>query len=208
MKYWSLCLCIGGFMTAAAIAEVSLQDRYPGLPDTGAAYVTLGADAGNSLATLIIEEAGFRDNNAFGIYDLSSGRIRMLELFEGSDDALQSVQVNFLDGYAWIDGMKDQTITSMGTTFGFYLQNKINCESGTFYSDILLNRDRVDHAAILLSPLGGVIVGFEDLRGGGDLDYNDLIVHVAGVTPIPAPGALLLAGLGTALVLSRRHKIK
>ncbi len=208
MKCWSLCLCIGGFMAAAAMAEVSLQDRYPGIPDTGAAYVTLGADAGNSLATLIIEEAGFQDNNAFGIYDLSSGRIRKLELFEGSDDPVQSVQVNFLDGYAWIDGMKNQTITRMSTTFGFYLQNKINPESGTFFSDIALNRDGVDHSAILLSPMGGVIVGLEDLRGGGDRDYNDLIVHVAGVTPIPAPGALLLAGLGTALVLSRRQKIK
>lgn len=208
MKQWVVCLCLGGFMAAAAVAEVSLWDRYPGIPDTGASYVTLGADAGNSLATLIIEEAGFQDNNAFGIYDLSNGQIRKLQLFGGSDDAVKTVQVNFLDGYAWIDGMKNQTITALGTTFGFYLQNRVNPESGIFYSDIALNGDHFDHSAILLSPLGGVIVGFEDLRNGGDRDYNDLIVHITGVTPIPAPGALLLAGLGTALVLRRKQRHK
>lgn len=205
MKRWIVCLVLAGLIPTAVEAEVSLWDRYPGIPDTQAAYVTLGTDAGNSLATLIIEEAGFRDHNAFGIFDLSDGQIRMFELFEGSDDPYQSVRVNFLNGCVWIEGRKESTITQLGTTFGFYLANLVDSQSGTFYSAPSLNGDGFDHAAILLSPRGGVIVGFEDLYGGGDMDYNDLIVRVSGVTPIPAPGAMLLAGLGSLLAILRKR---
>ena len=205
MNRWILSLAIAGLIAASAAAEVSLWDRYPGVPDTGASYVTLGTDAGKSLATLIIEEAGFRDHNAFGIYDLSNGQIRTLELFSGSDDPTDSVQVNFYDGYAWIKGQKSQTITALGTTFGFYLSNSIDSQSGTFYSDIALNSDGFDHAALLLAS-NGVIIGFEDLYGGGDRDYNDLIVHVSGVIPVPAPTAVLLAGVGSVLTIWRKRK--
>lgn len=205
MKRWMLYLALAGWVSTAAVAEVSLRDRYPGIPDTQAAYVTLGSDAGSSLATLIIEEAGFCDHNAFGIFDLSSGQTRMLELFEGADEPTESVQVNFLDGYAWIDGRKESTITQMSTTFGFYLSSLTNTQGGTFFSDAALNSDGFDHTAILLSPQGGVIVGFENLYSGGDSDYNDLIVRVRGATPIPAPSALILAGLGSLLAVWKKR---
>ena len=210
MRAVAFCLIIVGVITATAAGEVSLFDRFPYFSDTGASYVTLGSDAGNSLATLIIEEAGFRDHNAFGIFDLVGDQIRTLELFTGADDPYQSVRVSFLDGYAWIDGQKTSTITPLGTTFGFYLENTVDSDSGTFYSDAVLNGDGFDHTAILATAWHGVIVGFEDLAGGGDKDFNDLIVFVSCVTPvvtpIPAPGAMLLAGLGSALVISRRRK--
>jgi len=73
------------------------------------------------------------------------------------------------------------------------------------------NSDRLDHMVTWLitgnagrpgNILGAFVVGFEDLPGLGDADYNDLVVLVWGVTDaplVPAPATLTLVG---AMVLS------
>ena len=79
----------------------------------------------------------------------------------------------------------------------------------TFYSDQSLIADGVNHAysdsffgdASHGIP-SGTYVGFEDLNGGGDFDYNDetfVFTNVSSaVSPIPEPEtyAMLLVGLG------------
>jgi hypothetical protein len=48
-----------------------------------------------------------------------------------------------------------------------------------------------------VSPPGSVRVGFEDLFGGGDLDYDDLGFAFSNVTTaVPEPGTMMLLGLG------------
>ncbi len=68
------------------------------------------------------------------------------------------------------------------------------------------NFDNVIHAALIQNTDGSVIVGFEDLVGGGDNDFNDLIFTVVE-TPLPAAGLLLLSGLA-GLGFAGRKKTK
>jgi PEP-CTERM motif len=43
--------------------------------------------------------------------------------------------------------------------------------------------------------LGEYFVFWEDLRNG-DWDYNDMVMHMDGVNPVPEPGVLALMGIG------------
>ncbi|MBI3456326.1 MAG: DUF4114 domain-containing protein [Candidatus Rokubacteria bacterium] len=59
------------------------------------------------------------------------------------------------------------------------------------------NPDGIEHA--IVDDLGGgiVIVGFEDLFGGGDLDFDDTVFRFEGgvQAAVPAPASALLLGL-------------
>lgn len=77
-----------------------------------------------------------------------------------------------------------------------------------FTGDARRNADGLAHALAVttLDEAGEYVttVGFEDLLGGGDLDYNDFEFRLNNVIdPLPIPGTLLLLPLG--LVLMRRH---
>lgn len=73
------------------------------------------------------------------------------------------------------------------------------------------NPDGLAHADITYNfgGAGRTRVGFEDLFGGGDKDYNDHNFSFTNVqAPIPEPStyALMLAGLGAVGFLARRRK--
>ena len=55
------------------------------------------------------------------------------------------------------------------------------------------------------------VIGFEDILGGGDEDYNDAVFAVRGITTVPEPLTMTLlatglAGMGGASALKRRRK--
>lgn len=46
------------------------------------------------------------------------------------------------------------------------------------------------------ASVGNYVIGFEDLPGSQSRDYNDMVIEVSHVTPVPEPGTLALLGLG------------
>ncbi|MCC8995754.1 MAG: PEP-CTERM sorting domain-containing protein [Nitrosomonas sp.] len=87
-------------------------------------------------------------------------------------------------------------------------QIKVADTGQTWSSDLSKNSDHLNHlfsksysgdADSSLLPAGAYL-GFEDIQGGGDLDYNDeaFFVTNVNVSPVPEPEtyAMLLIGLG------------
>ena len=79
------------------------------------------------------------------------------------------------------------------------------------------NADGIVHAQASLwpgspaFPTQGVLIGFEDLFGGGDMDFDDFRfvvsnVRIADASPVPEPGTLLLVGTGMLALVRRAAK--
>lgn len=99
-----------------------------------------------------------------------------------------------------------------GDTLTFFIN--VITTGDVFYSQKSLNFDGVNHvfsagyAGDALVP-AGTYVAFEDLRGGGDLNYFDetfVFTNVSAAVPEPASWALMIVGFGMVGVTLRRRK--
>ena len=85
-----------------------------------------------------------------------------------------------------------------------------------FSGDLSRNSDGLPHALAVTTLLqdGSYLttVGFEDLRGGGDKDYNDFMFSLTNVVDpparVPEPSVLLLLGCGLAGLYFQRRKLR
>lgn len=114
-----------------------------------------------------------------------------------------------------IYGLSNHT-TLLGTALSFggvtagdslVFFTRVQTTGFTYYSDKSLNGDGINHVYSTSYAGGdfgipaGKFVAFEDLNGGGDLNYNDekfVFTNVAATssTPEPASWALMIAGFG------------
>lgn len=101
--------------------------------------------------------------------------------------------------------------------FGIYVYDQGAGKYYTYYSGNPANNpDGVGHVQLWKIADGkyALRVGFEDLYGGGDNDFNDLIFEVSGVTHTVTPEPITIALLGSGLVglggagLARRRRQK
>lgn len=169
-------------------------------------------------ATLAFEFSTNARQNSFGIYDINDPT-RRIELFSGHDRANSSARIWFVPdtdgGYSVRvrGGTSREPEVFPGTQFGFYLSNSKR-DGQTYFSDTRLNGDGLDHLQAYFhegagSPnkhkkrsgsFGpGYILAWEDAFGGGDRDYQDMIVAIHSVTPVPLPPALGMALAGLAV---------
>ena len=161
------------------------------------------AGSGLGSATLLIALNEDIISGSFGIYNGDT----QVEVFntESSAGDLTTIQV-FGNGDVYINLVNVSTFLD-GTSFGFYLDTGID---DVFYSDTRKNSDEYDRMVAFQGvgdtiqvdpypegPWGSehFLLAFED---GIDDDYNDFVVMVESITPVPEPSTLLL--LGTALI--------
>lgn len=97
-----------------------------------------------------------------------------------------------------------------GTELKFYIK-VLNTGDVFFTGPGSRNADGMAHAMVVPEWVPGqTFVGFEDLFGGGDQDYDDLRFSFSNTTsappavPVPAAGLLLAGGLG--LMATRRKR--
>ena len=122
-----------------------------------------------------------------------------------------------------IEGLNNQT-TAPGTSLDFGPVNagdvltfrlRVTNTGDLFYSERARNTDGITHiysTAYAGGDFGipaGTYVAFEDLRGGGDRDYDDLgfvFTNVRAGVPEPAAWALMLGGFGLVGASMRRRR--
>jgi hypothetical protein len=222
-----LVLCVSALPAMAA--EYTLQEVFnnitigpnPGVSSVNAAtdYLPDGSDAywqiggsGGAISTIVIELTSAIDTQTFGIYDKSNIG-NTVQIFGGGASLGSQASISiYADGSVYVNFVDTGKDFASGNQFGFYFGT-----FSTFYSDSILNGKQDRMLAFQgegdTIQIGGLAAGpwspneyalaWED---GSDWDYQDLVVLVESVSPVPVPGAILLGllGIGAAGLKLRR----
>lgn len=180
---------------------------------------------GASIGTLIVELAGLASSTVFGVYDLADP-MNQVTIFDGAASAGAQGTLSIMDDGSVFVNAADTGVDFADSVFGFFLDSTPSREdnTGVWFSDTSLNPDGFDHMAAYqgtgdLVDLPGAIPGlwtsnkyllaWEDLNASiNDGDFEDFVVMVETVQPVPIPGAVWLFGSGVLAIvgMARRRR--
>ena len=182
------------------------------------------ASTGLSENKFVFEIAGNSAANTFGIFDPADSNNR-LALFSGAATTGWSTQLQVLGTGEYIATYfnalgvyQNQAFGHLSTAnlFGYY----IGVPGGAFFSDPSLNPTNATYpggtaqmvayagngsTSLTIGSFKGkfnsgeYLLAWED-KAQGDWDYNDMVVLVESVHPVPEPAALGMFGLGALLL--------
>jgi len=181
---------------ATLTLDNTLPNTMPASSNTPLNETTITAPGTSALVTLLLENAGFRNSNEFGIYSLYTNET--LSLFKGPDSPTTTTTVLFENGKVK-NGSNE--IDLKGTTFGLYL--RVPRKNRTYYSTIDTGQFKFFEASTGAGSYGSYdrIIAMEDLPALGDEDWNDMVVGLsltpADDAPIPEPVTIALFSIGT-----------
>ncbi|WP_338849018.1 DUF4114 domain-containing protein [Massilia sp. W12] len=159
--------------------------------------------------------------NAHAAIEIVGGRLIVADTgdvnvtFLGSDAGYTDVVFFENDGRKLFTGHSTPVGSSInlgsfarGTELTFRMHVS-NTGDNFFTGPASANPDNLIHAHASLDDNGNAVLGFEDILGGGDRDYNDIQLRVSNVAaPVPEAETwgLMLAGLGGLGLIARRKK--
>jgi cyclophilin family peptidyl-prolyl cis-trans isomerase len=180
--------------------KLRVEELEPRLAPANDLFAVPAADSPGTPVELRFEwgAGGAAFKNEIGVYALddADGRVNgLLPSDPGyAGQALLRAQVVFARG-AGI-GAKNALSFDGGQLLGLYLVSNNTTQAAlaggapVFFTFDAANGDRVDHAQTRNRGDGGTDFRFEDLPGGGDLDYNDAVISVTRTYAVPTPGQL------------------
>lgn len=183
-------------------------------------YWRLETDPPTEISPIVIVEwAGWAPGNIVGLFSAGSSLVRH-DVFLGPASGGASAKITWNDHNS---GSIEQLSGAPGAVaegsftgisylgFGFYLRPQGG--STYYYTVDDLNPDKSPQVLAFRDPRPGLTstwyLGFEDLfaKGWSDKDYQDFVMKVEGIIPVPEPAAILLVG-SVLLLVGRRLRAR